>query len=138
MENDEEPVTPTTKQGDKILDPNGNVIEKPPKLFANNPGKTKQIFTGTGPDAHPYFKVEDRFKQKKRRNFDLPLRPKRASLPPIPTPTPKPIPTPKPKPIPTPKKAGFVPATTIEEAKAFSLDKGITKNFSITGSGNGS
>lgn len=78
LEADEEPITETTQKGKEHRDSKGNVIENPPKLFAHNPGKTKQIFTG----EHPYLNVEKRYRQAKRQNFGLPLKPKRATLPP--------------------------------------------------------
>lgn len=41
-----------------------------PKLFKNNPGQTGYIFDEK---AHPYFKVEDKYKLFKKRNFGLPI-----------------------------------------------------------------
>jgi len=85
LESGEAEVTPTTTKGKgknkKYFDSKGNIIDRPPSIFDFNAGETKQIFKGTGSEMHPYFRVAERFKQKKRRNFDLPLRPKRVTLP---------------------------------------------------------
>ncbi len=43
------------------------------KLYSMNAGKDIFVFREKGPDAHPYFKVEDRFEVIKKNNFNLPL-----------------------------------------------------------------
>lgn len=48
-------------EGD-ITDISGKTFDKPDKLFANNPAKTKTIFDEK---AHPYFKVADKYKIEK-------------------------------------------------------------------------
>lgn len=42
-----------------------------PEVFRNNPGKDGFIFS----PKHPYFKVDERHEDLKKRNFDLPIKP---------------------------------------------------------------
>lgn len=52
----------------EITDLKGKKLDKPPKLFNSNAAKTRVIFDEK---AHPYLKVEDRYKKLKNDNFGL-------------------------------------------------------------------
>jgi len=40
-------------------------------MFRNNPGTSKMLFKEAGKDAHPYFKVGEKYESKKQNNFGL-------------------------------------------------------------------
>lgn len=48
------------------------VAKNDDKLFAHNPGKSKEIFKEKGQGQHPYFSVDKKFETLKSNNFNLP------------------------------------------------------------------
>ena len=76
LESGEEPETNLTKKLKEEKKKTGGKVtslQNDSKLFSMNAGKDQFVFREKGKDAHPYFKVSERFEVLKDNNFNLPL-----------------------------------------------------------------